>query len=300
MTRRIAASVYVEWAEKGESNRAIARRFGVDEATVRRALASIGYTRSLLPVGVDAVSERFMFNIDKPLVHQGDLMITADWHIPVYDPVYVNHMITTAKREGLTKLLIAGDFFNFDSLSAYDPKQQDAGLERELDEAINVMRTLLDTFETVYFLWGNHDARLHRALGYKIQFQQAMRMVFGVLGEELLERVVFTNLDHIWIECGDEYPWYVCHPKAYNSVPLTGAIRLSSKMNANVITAHSHHCAVGHGTDGKKVVAEIGGLFDKDKTAYLQRTTNFPTWQQGFAWLKNGRLHVTSPRWTTA
>lgn len=294
---KISPSIYVKWADRGESNRAIARRFGVDESTVRRALNQSGYSRTEDVGPSDPFNERFQYNLDTPLVHEGDLMITADWHIPVWDPLYANRMIQTAHREGLSNLLIAGDFFNFDSLSAYDPKQTDDSLERELDEAVHVMRELLDQFEHIYFLWGNHDARMHRALGYKVQFKTAMRTMFGVLGYEALSRVSFTNLDHMWIEAGDDFPWYVCHPKAYNSVPLTGAIRLSAKMNANVITAHSHHCAVGHGTDGKKVVAEIGGLFDKDKTAYLQRTTNFPTWQQGFAWLKNGRLHVSSPRW---
>lgn len=297
--RKIAPEVYVPFANRGMSNVAIGRRFGVDEATVRRALASIGYSRHLLPTDGPDFEERFNIVLDKPLVHEGEAMITADWHIPLYDPGYVNEMILTARREGLGKLIVAGDFFNFDALSAYDPKQESAGLERELEEGVAVMRVLLETFDSIDYLWGNHDARMHRALGYAIQFREAMRTVFGILGAEALERITFTNLDHMWIDAGDKYPWYVCHPKAYNSVPLTGAIRLSSKMNSNVITAHSHHCAVGHGTDGEKVVAEIGGLFDKTRTAYLQRTTNFPTWQQGYAFLKGGKLHVTSPRWQT-
>lgn len=295
--RKIKPEVYAGFAE-AESNRTIGRRFGVDESTVRRALDSIGYQRGLLPVDGPSWDERFNIILDTPLTHVGDIMITADWHIPLYDPEYVNQMIRTARADSLGTLCIAGDFFNFDALSAYSPKQESAGLDKELKEAVAVMRVLLETFEKIYFLWGNHDARMHTALGFKIQFSTAMKQVFGILGEEALERIVFTNLDHMWIEDGQGgIPWYVCHPQNYSRTALSAAKAISAKVNANVITAHSHHSAVGYGADGVKVIAEAGGLFDRTKTAYLQRSTTFPTWQQGYAWLKDGRLRVHSPGW---
>jgi hypothetical protein len=296
-TRKIAPEVYMGWAEKGESNRSIGRRFGVDESTVRRALDSVGYTRSLIPVDLPEFAERFNIVLDSPLVHEGDLMVTADWHIPLYDPGYVNAMIRHARVESLDTLCIAGDFFNFDALSAYAPKQNEAGLERELQEAVAVMRVLLETFDKIYFLWGNHDARMHKALGFTIQFQESMRLMFGDLGVEAVKRIVFTNLDHMWVTNPHGADWYICHPDRYSRVPLSNARQLASIYNANVITAHSHHCAVGYGVDGEKVVAEIGGLFDRTKTQYLQRTTTFPTWQQGYAMLKGGLLTVSSPGW---
>lgn len=295
--RKIDPKVYARFAE-AESNRQIADRFGVNESTVRRALNSVDYQRGLLPTEGPSWEDRFKIVLDTPLTHVGDIMITADWHIPLFDPAYVNEMIRTARAESLGTLCIAGDFFNFDALSAYSPKQDSAGLENELEEAVAVMRVLLETFDNIYFLWGNHDARMHTALGFKLQFSTAMKQCFGILGDELLERITFTNLDHMWIEDGlGGTPWYVCHPQNYTRTALSSAVRLASKVNANVITAHSHHCAVGYGIDGEKVVAEAGGLFDRTKTAYLQRSTTFPTWVQGYAWLKNGKLNVTSPGW---
>lgn len=284
----------------------------MDEKTVRRNLK--GFKRHLIPTDLE---ERFLMNLDKPLVFNEDMMITADWHIPVYDPDYVNAMIRRARAEGLTTLAIAGDFFNFDSLSAYDPKQDDANLGREYSESIAVMRVILETFDHIVYVWGNHDARFHRALGYAMQFSAAMKMVFGALGKEALERISFTNLDHFWIGVGkptfskDEVEleqdmwlphnrWYICHPKNYTRTPLSTARKLAAKYNANVATAHSHHCAVGYAEDGEKMVAECGGLFDRHKTKYLQRSTTHPTWQQGFGWLKGGRFHLTSPGWETA
>jgi hypothetical protein len=120
-----------------------------------------------------------------------------------------------------------------------------------------------------------------------------MKLVFGNLGVDALEKITFTNLDHLWI--GTD--WYICHPGNYTRVPLSTARTLATKYNANVITAHSHHAAVGYAIDGEKVVAEIGGLFDRHRTGYLQRSTTFPTWAQGYGFLDNGFLNVRSPGW---
>lgn len=284
-------------AEEGLSNVAIAEKLGVGEASVRRGLQKASYQRHLVPL---TPSQRFDFDLDIPIVvREDDVMIVADLHVPIYDPVRVNEMIETARSEGITTLVIGGDFFNFDALSSYDPKQTDAGLEREWREGLGVMRVLLETFDRIVYVWGNHDSRLHRALGYKARFTSAMKLVFGALGTEAMERIEFTNLDHCWIETG-ESRWYVCHPQSYSRIPLTTARQIAAKEGCNVITAHSHHCAVGYATNGRHVVVEAGGLFDANKTAYLQRSTTFPNWQQGYCYLKGGQLRVVSPGWSLA
>jgi hypothetical protein len=298
MSKDINWKYVMALADKGWSNYRIGDHLGVNESTIRRGLSREGYKRSLLPEDLP-FEDRFNIVLDQPIVYEGDIAITADWHIPLYDAKYANKFILDAKDRGHTKLIIAGDFFNFDALSSYDPKQESAGLEGEVEEAVAVMRVLLETFDTIYFLWGNHDARLHRALGFAMQFRVAMRTVFGKLGDQALDRIIFSNLDHMWVQT-NEGMWYICHPKNYTRVPLSTGRALAPKVNANVITAHSHHCAVGYGPDGDKVVAEIGGLFDRHKTEYLQRTTTNPNWQQGYAFIEKGRLFVTSPGWELA
>lgn len=281
------------FAAAGESNYAIGERFGVHESTVRRGLERIGYKRHLLPLDHPT---RYDFDLDVPIVIEGDAMVTADWHIPLYDPAVVNSCVLKAREVGLSTLIIAGDFFNFDALSQYDPKQTDAGLEREWKEGLAVMRVLLETFENIVYVWGNHDARMHKALGHKMRFAEAMKLTFGLLGQELLDRIQFTNLDHVILESGGQ-KFYICHPANYTSVPLSSARKIANKVNMNVITAHSHHCAVGLAEDGEKIVIEAGGLHDRTKTAYLKRTTTFPTWAQGYVWIVDGTPNVYSPKW---
>lgn len=238
-----------------------------------------------------------MIELDSPLTLTGDVGITADFHIPLYDPEYVNTMIETFSDAGIKTLVIGGDFLNMDELSRFDDKQSSAGLEWEMGEAVKVMEALTENFDRIIYMWGNHDARFHKALGMKIQFKAAMKYIFNDLDKEVLTKIEFTNLDHVWCETEDGEKWYICHPANYARVPLTTARVLSAKLDAHVVTAHSHHCAVGYAIDGKHVVAEIGGLFDSSKTGYLQRTTTFPTWTQGFALLKDGKLRVHSPGW---
>lgn len=257
----------------------------------------MGVQRHLIPTD-QTVEERLKLALDTPIILplEKEYAITADWHIPLYDPEYVNTFIEDSRDRGIRELIVGGDYFNFDALSQYE-KQDGAGLENELNEAQAVMKVLLESFDNIYYIWGNHDARLHKALGFTIAFKEAMKLVFGALGVDALKKITFTNLDHCWIGDEGEDRWYICHPRSYTRIPLTTARVLSTKYKANCITAHSHHCAVGYAIDGTSVVAEIGGLFDRNKTGYLQRSTTNPTWAQGYAFLSGGKLIVRSPGW---
>lgn len=292
MTKRDQDILYSQLAPR-MSNRAIARHFSTSEASVRRGLARVGYSRHLVqPLYPD-------IELDTPIEIVSDrIAITADWHVPLTDYDYVNDFLGVCRKRKVKDLLIGGDFFNFDALSMYDPKQDSAGLERELSEGIHIMETLLETFDRIYYIWGNHDARLHRSLGFKIQFAEALKLVFGSLGEEALERITFSNLDHANVTVAGE-KWYVCHPQNYSRVPLSTPRTLAAKFGCNVVTAHSHHSAIGFAINGQDIVAEAGGFFDKTKTAYLQRSTTFPSWVQGYMILdatSNPHALVHSPR----
>jgi hypothetical protein len=95
--------------------------------------------------------------------------------------------------------------------------------------------------------------------------------------------------------------WYLCHPKAYSSVPLTQRGSWWPSTAATSSRAHLHDAAVGYAADGVHVVAEIGGFQKREATAYLQRSTSYPIWQQGWGVIgTDGRLTLHSPGWSTA
>lgn len=294
MEAKHAPSVYVALAETGLNNNEIADKLDVDEASVRRGLRKAGFKRFIRPLPATAHTDDFL---DQPIRHYGPIAVTADWHIPLVDYEYVNKFLRHADELGIKTLAIAGDFFNHDALSAFDYKQESANLRTELREAQHIMGALVERFERIIFVWGNHDARLTKALQYKLSFSASMRLCFGELGEKALEKIQFSNLDHFWVNDAI----YVCHPKQYAQNPLTNTRKLAAKVQASVITAHSHHAAVGYDVSGKYVCVEAGGLFDASKTEYLQRSTTFPNWRQGYAFIgEDGHISMHTPHWSVA
>lgn len=288
---------------KTYTNYDIARHLGVDEASVRRGLAKAesGFSKHLVPTGAVAQLKR---TLEKPvLLNSADWgagAVTADWHHPLTDYALVNTFIEQARDLKATNyLLVAGDWFNIDSLSQFDFKQEGAELEADMFGSTIAMEALFKTFKHVVFSWGNHDARIHKTLGYKVPFARAMEMMFTDLDPKLMKRITFTNLDHVYIDTPQRGRYLFAHPATYNSVPLTSAIKLASKYLCNVLTGHSHHTALGYDRSGKYVVGELGGFFDAAQTQYLQRTTSFPTWTNGYGFLsKDGFLQMESEGWS--
>ncbi len=283
------------------TNYEIARELGdVDEASVRRGLSKVGYKPYLLPT---AFQKRLAVNLEKPIfidARGNPGALASDFHLPLTNWGLVNEFIDHARDIGATKwLAIAGDFFNIDSLSQFDFKQEDSALNREQYAGNEVMRKLLETFDKIYFSWGNHDARVHKALGYQVDFATAMRMMLFELTAEEMARIQFSNLDHILVDSAQGL-YRINHPKAYSSAPLTQARKMASKYLCHVVNAHSHHTAISHDVSGRFVCAELGGFFQQDKTMYLQRTTSFAEWQPGYGFIDtDGYLVIEGAGWSS-
>lgn len=290
MGKNIDLDMLIALRDRGFSNYQIAEQFKVHEKTIRNKLKPIQEEKFF-----GSLVDKYNIVLDQPIeltIPPEGVVLTADWHIPLFDHEYANKMMR-ATVDKHSAIIIAGDFFNFDALSSYDPKQMGT-IEDELQAGREILGGLSQYFDDIYFLWGNHDDRLVRALGFSIQFAEAMKLA---LGDSLEGKATMTNLDHMWLH-GEEDSIYVCHPKTYSRLPLSGPAKLSDKHRSSVVCAHSHHCAIGHAVDGRSLVVEAGGLFDKTVTAYLQRSTTFPTWQQGYAVVYPDQFNLYSPRFT--
>lgn len=296
--RKYEPDVYVALKEQGLTNYDIADRLKVDESAVRRGLRAAGYQPFKLPA---AFINRMDFRLaDRPLQLHGAGAVTADWHIPLTDFGLVNTFLEHAVDIGATNwLLIAGDFWNQDFFSHFDFKQKEAGFDAEIFAGSEVIRRVLDVFEDVVITYGNHDGRMVKTIRYATDFVTTMEWLFHDLEPEEKRKLHFSNLDYaeVWTPRG---PYRVCHPRAYSSVPLTQARRMASKHLCHVITGHSHHTALGHDVSGKFTCAEIGGFFDANKTMYLQRSTAFPVWQNGYGFIDgDGYLIVEGEGWSS-
>lgn len=279
------------------TNVEVAEQFQVSEATVRRATRDLVRTQTLLGAEIP---------IETPMVYElerGDIALAGDIHVPITKWSFFNRFLDDMKAEGIKHLGIPGDFWHADHPSSFDYKQSAADMDVEKRVGNEVMTALCEQFDEILFSWGNHDARYHKMLRYGVTFSDTMKMLFHDVPDALLKKVRFSNLDHFRLEFAGglkgEHVWYVCHPKSYSSIPLTQSRRIAAKELSNVITAHSHHHAVGHDVSGRFTCAEVGGFFDRERTEYLLRSTQFPNWQNGYAVVRqNNTLSMRGEKWT--
>lgn len=247
-------------------------------------------------------AKSFWRDVDKPLVDGGGrpIAIAADFHVPLFRVDYVNEALDYWADARAKTLVIAGDYWNMDSLSTFEYKQGSASLEREWEVGSYVITKLLDSFDTIYLTYGNHDARVVKALQYRLTFAEGMRLMFGEVPDEARRKLVFTNLDHIFIDT-PRGVYRACHPKDYSATPGVNARHLAAKYHQHILCGHSHHSAIVPDVSGKYLCAEIGGFFDVEKTNYLKRTTKHATWTNGYGLIdESGRFHLRSELWSTA
>lgn len=282
------------------TNAEVGDQFGISEASVRRALRSQKIERPaprLRDPGI-TIEQPLEIAVNDPVV------VTADYHFPLTRYDLVESMLDNAAKDGAKTLAIAGDLLHADTPSSFDYKQDSADMTTEMETAAAFMDAAAEVFDSIIVSWGNHDARYQKRLNYGVDFIKTMKMMLVDARPESLAKVQWTNLDHFYLDT-DEYGddsatmWYVCHPKTYSQNPLTQARRIAAKVVSNVVTAHSHHHAIGHDVSGRFTCAEIGGFFDKDITEYLQRSTQFPNWQNGYGLLyPDNTFEMRSQAWT--
>lgn len=250
----------------------------------------IEVTSHFLPDNNESI-ERF-----KPIVTSGNAIIASDWHIPLHDPALANAMINYAHKNGITDtLIIPGDYWTMEAFSSFLPHQPEAAWSNERYEGNLVMKTLLKTFKHVFFSWGNHDFRLTRSLGFKHSFTECMKWAFSALTAEELSRITFSDLDFQEYYPGDGRKYRICHPRNFSAIPLTVPRKLALKYSCSIMTAHSHHCAMGAATNGRDLCIETGGLYKKERTEYIQKSSAHHEWTPGFVAFKGGIPELISP-----
>jgi predicted phosphodiesterase len=222
----------------------------------------------------------------------GSGLALADLHLPITRFDIIRDAVASAQRHGCTDwCIIAGDLFNFDALSDYFPKQQDHTLQGEIAAGGEVLALLLAVFKRVIVTKGNHDIRLQKALGYRMRFEHSLRMVLPHLTPEQDARLEITGRDYAIVdtELGE---WRLCHTRQYSETPLTIPAKIADVHQQHVGGAHRHHHGVTRSRSGK-LILELGGAFDTDRTEYLEQwSTTHPRWQPGWVLLHRGMPYL--------
>ena len=270
------------------SVRAFARMKGCHHSTVLDFLGRRGITgKDILSSIQDGIAPKLSTDILN-LSSEGGVMIQADHHCPFINLLWHERGMKYAKKFGIKKLVIGGDFLDFDRLSWW-LRQVNAvdiavGLEEELSFAEMIIQEYLNYFEEIYFIGGNHWDRLLKHITRSITNERLLRLV-GVFDTE---RVKFAR-SHEWLLIDNKVR--VTHPHSMRKVDGTLVRDIAIKYPDQwVVVSHRHRGTSMFTPDGRPAI-EIGLMGDIERIRYYQRVdTTYYNWVNGFAVYKDGVL----------
>lgn len=215
------------------------------------------------------------------------VLVTCDWHVPHTNVEWVLKLRDVQQKRGVPNLVIAGDFLDEAGASKFVNIGPVFTLERELQLGSVILNGLLDYFEKIYIILGNHDMNLLKDLGKKAEgffSQRFARILFGeMLDPSLIDtRVFLSNLK--WCETIDR-KWRICHPKNYSKRGTTVPKELAEIEDINIIGGHGHQLAMEYTKNGKYLGVAGGGMFNEDSILYKQEPALNPKWNNGFVLL---------------
>lgn len=210
-------------------------------------------------------------------------LICADIHVPGHSIKMMERMIEYGQRKRIHKVVIAGDYWNFDAISKYELKDHNLSLDKELKVGKAILERLTNNFE-VYMICGNHDKRLTYALRGSLTLKDAM--------ENINDKVKTFNTDFIHIKSGNRI-FRICHINNYSTIKGKVVSGMSQDLQENIMSGHPHYFSIQTNKTGKFISVDIPCMCDPDQFEYKsQNTTNNPQWNHGFIHLRNGKIRM--------
>ena len=209
-----------------------------------------------------------LYNVDT--IPDGNYMISCDYHSPSHSEEWINRLLMIADKHEIKEHIIVGDLFDMDfAKSWYD--DESTTLDEEVEKVDPVIKAL-DYFDMNYLVMGNHEKRVGWSTDSKIQ----ARHIFGLFGKEIWEKKFkLTTYDKVKI--GEK--WLLVHPKSYSQISGSVAVRLAEKYHRHILNSHGHFVALRYDRSGKYMGIDLGGMFDRRKVGYINKTTTtHPVW----------------------
>lgn len=227
-------------------------------------------------------SEFDVIHLGTPPHLVGDAVIVGDPHVPCTDWEWACRVSQIGERLKINRLIIAGDFFNFDMFSSFKNAVPPSTWRQERDAARVLIGDWLETFSEIYTLQGNHDRRLQTWCAGQLEEADIWGMV------NTSTKLHHTNYGYILLTSGGRL-WRITHPKNYGRNQLTLAGELALKFDCNIISSHEHHSGVGHDVYNRHAVVNIGTIADDKKFAYVAlEDSRMPAMVKSFVVVRDG------------
>lgn len=263
----------------GEQVRSALRRYAARINTERE--------RSYRQISVPSKPRAF----DKPLrIVEDTVSVVSDLHAPYHSPEMINRMLTISQGFNSKHLVIAGDLFNFDSVSNWGNPAGET-FKDELKSAGDLLMQMSDYFESITICNGNHDERLARKLDANVSTED---LVLMALGRHIPNCVIqTTDYDYLFAEIAGR-PWAFGHLSGYNRRPGEVAKQLANKYQCNVAVGHDHIQGYTSTEDGRWLCMSMGSMLDIDNEGMSslwykeRRFNNYAPFVNGFLVVSQG------------
>jgi len=191
------------------------------------------------------------------------------------------------KEKKIKRCIIAGDLFDMNFAKHWQNFEGEELTTLELEkEKIKPVLDVLDRFDKIYLIRGNHESRVTR----QTNIIQA-NVVIDYMTKDVFKagKFKYNKYSHCFI--GDN--WMAVHPQNYSQISGAVAVRLAEKFHKNILNAHGHFVALRYDRSGQYKCVDVGAMVDIQKVAYKNLTiTTHPEWNNGFVTLINGELQM--------
>lgn len=244
--------------------------------------------------------------------YDGDAAIISCLHIPFYSVSWVVRICESAQRLGVKTLIVAGDFLMADRLSKYDKVGQTVPIGQELLALHEVTAVLLEVFDRIILMYGNHDQRIERTIAKAAETKEGRTMLemlaarmdtrfdpegLDALAESYLQH--FTSNPAVKVVSLPELVvngrWLVMHAGA-SRVPPQHERAMAEKHRMSVIGGNSHLFGMGFDRSATDLAVTLGHACESERFRYIhEKPSAFPQQVRGCVFVLRGKGETSGP-----
>ena len=234
----------------------------------------------------------------KDAIFEGEAIIISDLHVPYHHIPTVQRALEAAVLLNVRTLIIAGDFIQGDTVSKYLGVGSAPTLAEEMVALKRVVEALLEVFDRIVIIPGNHDQRIEKTIAEASETKVGRRSldkIASLLGTDPADhettageyirhflaspKVTYYPLPQLIVNGA----WLVQHPGTVSRVAPQNERKMAEKHRLSVIQGHSHLTGFGFDASGRDVAANIGYTADQERYRYIrEKPTTFPQAVHGF------------------
>lgn len=254
----------------GMKNRELADKYGRSQDHVAHLAARIraehGMNKKPGPDISIPGNPQFAPSLNAWLKLEGDWGLLSDFHIPYHDPIVIGKALERFKTMGLKQVCIVGDTLDGNQFHGKRGPFEHHGrtFEEDCEVARGVYRIILEHFQRVVVLNGNHD----QWFASHQRGQMSLEYLFGHIYSEFGDRLQHSAYEQADLVSGG-VKWKLLHGANYSAPnPLGVANAYAAKFACNVAMGHQHHHADGFSQGGHRIIC-MGGAYDPSRMSYL-------------------------------